>query len=231
MTGRTASLGRTLPADRFHSGVRLAALGLWIAAVVVVYLILGVLVDALIGPVAGAGTLLVIVLAVFLAQPLAWLAERQLLARWPSGRAAELAPGALIWRERGRLIHFDLSQTLNAWRWRFTIRRRRGGRVPSGHHCLAIRLAQGEQVVSLYTFAAPAVTEGLTARYAFYELRPSNDKDKPALGGRDAQYLTAENDRWEAGAELDPGDFEALLDHLAAHIPEFARAPAAGLLP
>jgi hypothetical protein len=197
---------------------------------VAVYLVLRVATQAILGQVAGIGTVLLVVAAVVLAQPLAWLGERQLVNRWPSGRTASLQPGQLVWRENDRAITFDLRQTLNYWRWRFVVRRRRGGRVPTGHHCCAIRLAQGDDVASWYAFIAPAAAEALAARYAFYELRAPSDKDKPALGGRDAQFLSAENERWESGAELDPADFEALLAHLAAHGPSFGVAPAATLL-
>jgi hypothetical protein len=222
---------KPLPADRYHSGVRLATLGLWIVAVVVVYVVLRLVAQAVAGQVAGLGTLLLLVLAVALAQPLAWLAERQLVARWPSGRAVVLEPGQVIWRDKGQTATFELrlGERWNYWRWRFVVRRRRGGRVPSGHHCCALRLIQAEQVASWYAFLAPGPAEALAARYPFYELRAPSDKDKPALGGRDAQFLSAENHRWETGAELDPADFEALLEHLAAHNPEFARTPAAAL--
>jgi hypothetical protein len=128
-------------------------------------------------------------------------------------------------------VSFELGagQRWNYWRWRFVVKRRRGGRVPTGHHCCALRLVQGDKVASWYAFVSPSGAEAMAARYVFYELRAPSDKDKPALGGRDAQYLAAENHRWESGAELDTADFQALLEHLAAHHPEFGRAPAAAL--
>jgi hypothetical protein len=211
--------------------VRLATLGLWFVAVIGVYLVLRLLAQAIAGQVAGVGTLLLVVLAVALAQPLAWLAERQLMARWSSGRAVALAPRQVTWRDKGEAATFDLGagQRWNYWRWRFVVRRRRGGRVPTGHYCVALRLVQGDKVASWYAFAPPSAAEALAARFVFYELRAPSANGKPALGGRDAQYLNAENHRWESGAELDPADFEALLEHLAAHHPEFGRAPAAAL--
>jgi hypothetical protein len=209
--------------------VRLGALLLWVAAVAAAYVVLRLVSNLVFGPVAGIGTVLLIVAAVAVAQPLAWLGERQLVARWPSGRSLSLASGSLVWRERGQSTAFDLRQLLNFMRWRFAVRRRRGGRVPAGHHCFAVRLVQGDNVVSLYAFLAPDAAEALAGRYAFFELRPAGDKDKPALGGREAQYLSAENDRWESGAELDPADFQALLEHLAAYQADFGRAPASAL--
>ena len=229
MTDPAASLQRSLRADRFHTGVRLAAMILWFVTIVVVFYVLRLLAQVVLGAVTGIGIVLLIVLAVLLAQPLAWWVEQQLITRWPSGRAVQLEPGALHWRDRGPAARIDLGQMVNFWRWRFAVRRRRGGRVPSGHTCFAIRLAQGDHDFSLYSFFPPASAEALGARYAFYELRRANDETKIALGGRDAIYLAAEHSRWDTGAELDPADFEALLAHLAAHLPEFGKAPASSL--
>jgi hypothetical protein len=223
------SFGRTLPADRFHTGVRVGAMALWFLTIVVVYGGLHLIVQAIWGPVTGIGVLLLIGLAVIAAQPLAYLAEKQLVRRWPSGRAMQLESGALVWREPSTTTRIDLRQTVNFWRWRFVIKRRRGGRVPTGHHCFALRLVQGDSEVTVYTFLAPAAAEALTAQCAFYELRRPSEQGKLALGGRDALYIAAENTRWQSGAELEPADFQALLDHLAAHLPEFSRAPASGM--
>lgn len=230
MNELSPSFGRTLPADRFHTRVRVASMGLWFATIVVVYVVLSLLVPLVLGPVTGIGTLLLIGLAVIVAQPLAYWGERQLMRRWPSGRAMQLEAGALVWREPGAgAVRLDLRQAVNFWRWRFVIKRRRGGRVPSGHHCLALRLVQGDSVVTVYTFLPPAAAEVLTATTTFYELRRPSEQGKLALGGRDAMYLTAENTRWQSGAELEPADFQALIDHLTAHLPEFGHAPASGM--
>ncbi len=230
MTDTPLSLARPLPADRFHTGVRLAALVLWLLAIAVVYVLLAVVIGLVFGPVSGVGVVIVVIAAIILAQPLAWLAEKQLIARWPSGRAVVLEPGAITWRDRGKSQRLDMGPRLNFWRWRFMVRRRRGGRVPSGHHCFAIRMVQADTVISLYTFLAPAAATALSARMPFYELRRPSEQGKagPALGGRDAMYLAAEHARWDTGAELDAADFEALLAHLESGIPEFNRSTQSG---
>ena len=229
MTDSSQTLGRLLPADRFHTGVRVAILGVWVVAIVLVYLVVGFAVSHLFGPLSGLSVLVVLVVAIVAAQPLAWLSERQLLARWPSGRAVQLEPGALVWRDRGPANRLDLGQKVKYWRWRFSVGRRRGGRVPSNHHCLGIRLVQSDTVVTLYTFRAPDAADTLAARYPFYELRRSSEASKISLGGRDAIFMAAEHTRWEEGAELEPADFEALLDHLAAHLSEFPRSAQSGI--
>jgi len=220
---------RTLPADPYHGGVRFTALGVWFGAIVVAYLILRWLADLIVGGVAGIGVMLLVILAVLAAQPLAYLAERWLVRRWPSGRELHLEPSALTWRTREATIRFDLGQTLNYWRWRFVIKRRRGGRIASGHHLFAVRLVQGEAEVSVYTFLPPAAADALDIRIAFYELRSSAATGKAALGGRDAVYLAAEEARWASGAELNPVDFEAFLSHLATNATDFASNPASTL--
>ncbi len=228
MNPTSSSFGRTLPADRFHTGVRVGSMALWFAAIVLVYILLRLVVQPFMS-VEGIGTLVLIALAVLVAQPLAYLAERQLMQRWPSGRAMQLEAGALVWREPNAVLRLDLRQTVNFWRWRFVIKRRRGGRIPTGHHLFALRLVQGDNVVSVYTFLPPATAETLAAKCPFYELRRPSEQGKLALGGRDAMYIAAENTRWQSGAELDPADFQALLDHLTTNLPEFSHAPASGL--
>jgi len=229
MTDSSPAVGRVLPADRFHSGVRLATLGLWVLSIVVVYFVLMFIATRIFGSLSGPGFLGVILVAVVVAQPLAWLGEKQLQVRWPSGRAAELEPGALIWRDRGPTARLDLGQKVNFWRWRFAIKRRQSGRVPANYHCFAVRLVQGDSVVTLYSFLSPARAEALAAQHPFYELRRPNEPGKTALGGRDSIFLAAEHTRWEQGGELDPSDFEALMAHLAASLPDFDRSAQSGV--
>jgi hypothetical protein len=220
--------GRALPADRFHSGLRLATLAAWVIAVALVFGAGRVVVHAIFGPAAaGSAALLLAVAAIVLAQPLAYWAEKRLLSVWPSGRAVRLEDGALTLQEKTGAVRIDLAQKIGYWRWRFEIRGRRGGRVPSGHHCLAVRLIQNERAVSLYAFASPKQMMALMSDYAFHEIRRSGDKGPRAasVGARESVLLAAERERWDSGAELEPGDFETLLAYLAAHVPEFAASP------
>jgi hypothetical protein len=209
--------------------VRVATLVVWLLAIVVAYVVLGFIATPILGPLNGTGALLLLLAAVVAAQPLAWLGEKQLLAHWPSGRSAQLEPGALIWRDRGPATRLDLGQKVNYWRWRFSVGKRRKGRIPGNHHCFAVRLVQDDTVLSLYSFLSPASASALAARFPFYELRRPNDPAKSALGGRDAIYLAAEHSRWDDGAEFEPGDFETLVGHLAAYLPDFPRSTQSGV--
>ena len=214
-----------LHADRYHGGLRIAALASWAVGVAIIYLLGQLIWNLVVGPVVGSGILVLGVAAVFLAQPLALWAEKQLLTLWPSGRAVQLETGKLTLREKSASVRLDLGQKVNYWRWRFEVRNRRGGRVPNGHFCFALRLVQGDTAVSLYAFLSPDQARATVARYPFYDLRPSADKNKATLGGRDAIYLSAERERWDSGAELDPSDFGRLLTHLGAHLPDFSASP------
>lgn len=228
MTDPSLTVNRSLPADRFHAGVRLVVLVAWISSVLIVFFLLRALANALLGPVVGVGVLVVIILAVAAAQPLAYLAERLAMQRWPSGRAALLSPGRLVWNDKGKTVELDLSQKVNHWRWQFEVRQRRSGRVPTGHHCLALRLVQTENELTLYAFMPPAKSAAITQDYPFYELRRQSDKSVKALGGRDAMFLAAEHTRWETGAELSGDDFQALLTHLDAHLEGFRASATVG---
>jgi len=225
----TNSVARDLPADRYHGGVRVAALGIWLAAIVAAYVVLRWLAGLILGEVGGLGALLLVLLAVVAAQPLAYLGERQLVKRWPSGKALRLEPAGLVWRERDVATEFNLDQPMSYWRWRFVVKRRRAGRVPGGHHLFALRLLQGEAEVNVYTFLAPPAADALAARMSFYELRRPSDTGRPGLGGREAVYLAAEEARWASGAELDPADFETLLAHLAERSTAFDSSSASTL--
>ena len=134
------TLPRELPADRFHGGVRGAALVMWLFAIILVFIILRLVVALFMPELGGAGVLVLVVLAVVLAQPLAFFGEKQLTQRWPSGRAMRLEPEGVVWKDRTTAIRFDLSQSFNYWRWRFVVKQRRGGRVAVGHYHLAVRL-------------------------------------------------------------------------------------------
>jgi hypothetical protein len=217
--------GQELRVDRYHTGVRLTALALWFGVVVVFYF-LGRLLLGLFNIEITGGTLLLLALgAILMTQPLARWGERELISRWPSGRVIRLESTTTVTlHEKSGAARIDLSQKVNFWRWKFVVRGRRGGRVPNGFYCMAVRLVQEDTAFSVYAFVPPKQSEALSARYNFYELRPSTDKGKPMLGGREAVYLAAERTRWTSGAELDPSDFEILLDHLAAALPDFAPA-------
>jgi hypothetical protein len=215
---------RHLPADRFHSGVRFAALGLWLVIVLLLYGAGYAVLQNLLGVDAAGTWLFLLIGALLLSQPLARVAERQLVRLWPSGRAVSLESGALVMREKPGPIQFDFKGgAINYWRWYFRVSNRRAGRVSNGDLVCGLRLVQGEREASLYAIVPKKHAESFLTRYAFYELKPLSETatGKMPLGGHDAIYRAAEKNRWDAGAELDPSDFDAALAHLAAHLPNF----------
>lgn len=222
----TAGEGRRLPLDVYHAGVRLGTLVWWLAASAVLFAA-GVWISGLIfGPAANWVWLPWLVITLLLSQFVGRWGERWLMRHWSSGRALELAGPRLVLQEPAGAQTFDLGLKVNYWRWGFQVRERRGGRVPNGHFCFALRLVQSagqEASACVYAFLPPAEAAALRARYPCYELRRANDQPLAAgvVGGRDPGILAVEKLRWEAGAELEAADLQALLDHLAKYCPNF----------
>ncbi|MBP7694497.1 MAG: hypothetical protein KA764_21430 [Anaerolineales bacterium] len=219
---------RHWPLDRYHAGVRLASL-VWWAAVTAGLFFGGVgLAQWVAGEAANWLWLPWLIVCLLASQPLGRWGERVLQARWPSGRSLEAQGARLVLREPAGAQTFDLTQKVNYWRWCFQVRERRGGRVPNGYRCYALRLIQAVGAVEagacVYAFLPPAAAEAVNGRYAFYELRRPQEPPLAAgvLGGRDPAFLAVEKLRWEMGAELEPADFQLLLEHLAARLPDFA---------
>lgn len=230
---------RQLLLDRFHTGVRLASLLFWVLATGSIYLAGITLWQALFGTEQGWFWMPWIILTLLLSQPVGRWGEQQLMRLWPSGRTLGLEGARLTLAEKRGAQVFDLNRKLNYWRWHFIIRERRAGRVPNGHYCCALRLMQDDGVAasanaSLYAFLPPERARALLEQFPSYELRPSAPARLPVLpqaapipsggghlAGRDPAFLTAEKLRWENGAELEPDDFEVLLQHLQRYLPEF----------
>jgi len=214
---------RSLPLDRFHTGVRLATLGWWLAATAALYFAGLAVFSFFLGEDQGWVWLPWLIAVLLLSQFIGRWGERQLLQRWPSGRKLDLAPGRLTLTDKGQTHTMDFARLVNYWRWQFVIRNRRGGRVANGHFCCAIRLLQDDVDFCVYAFLPPEQYKALSERYKFYELRPSNDAQPKAgvLGGRDAAFLNAERLRWDHGAELEAADFDELLAYLKRHRAEF----------
>lgn len=213
----------TLPLDRFHTGVRLATLGWWVAATAALYFIGLFIFSLFLGEGQGWVWLPWLIVVLLLSQFIGRWGERQLLRRWPSGRHLELASRRLQFTDKGQAHAISFAHTLNYWRWHFVIRNRRAGRVGNGYHCCAVRLMQDEADFCVYAFLPPDQYKALMERYKFYELRPPNDATPKTgtLGGRDAAFLNAEKLRWDNGAELEPADFDAFLAYLKRQHPEF----------
>ncbi|MBL8059073.1 MAG: hypothetical protein JNK29_20380 [Anaerolineales bacterium] len=226
MSGPAAD--RRLLLDRHHGLARLAALGWWLLTTVGLYLAGLYLAGQLLGESGNWFWLPWLLAVLFLSQFIGRWGEAQTARLLPSGRTLELGPHRLSLVEPSGRQTFDLTRKVNHWRWWFVVRERRGGRVPNGHQCCALRLVQDtgdglEASADLYAFLPPAAAEALRARFGFYELRRAKDgpASADAQGGRDPTFLAVEKKRWEAGAELEPADLQLLLEHLAGSLPDF----------
>lgn len=222
----TAGAQRQLRLDVYHAGVRLGTLVWWLGSAAALFgagLWVG-------GLVLGAASnwlwLPWLLISLLLSQALGQAGERWLMQHWPSGRSLTLEGGRLVLREPAGAQTFDLGLKLNYWRWGFTVKQRRGGRVPNGHFCYALRLVQSagpEASACVYAFLPPGPAAALRERFPCYELRPADEPATPANGaaGRDPGFLAVEKLRWDSGAELEPADLQLLLEHLASHGPDF----------
>src|SRR3990172_4694843 len=86
----SAASGQILPVDRYHTGVRMASLALCFVMIMLFYLIGRILFSLVGGEISGGSLLVLVVGAIVLAQPVARWGEKQLVARWTSGRSVRL---------------------------------------------------------------------------------------------------------------------------------------------
>jgi hypothetical protein len=211
--------------DATHLGVR---------TVVVVVMMIGVLLGLLIMPAVerslGLKDVAAVcsrgIVALVLGIGLASGAERLLQRMWPSGRSLHVDQrGIMLHQRQADDVVIEWDKPINVLAWRFTVR---GGRVlvPRGWNCLACRLAQGEAATTLYTFMPPERARLLGVWPAFDELAAPRRR---ILAGREpqhslsesphvAQLRMAERERWQDGAELQPPDFQEVVENIAARV-------------
>jgi hypothetical protein len=176
------------------------------------------------GPLA---VLVVLPAAVATALGVAWLAERALKRFWPSRRALRVDEIGLELSNRGQIeVALGWSGKINVLAWRFTVPPRRG-RVQKGWYCMAVRLTQDEQVVTLYAFVPPDEAKALAQFDHFTALvsRKTWEKATPAerlTMGEQTRLYSAEAERWDHGAELTREHFAALVDVMGARIEGWA---------
>jgi hypothetical protein len=211
--------------DATHRGVRL---------VVVVVMMIGVLLGLLIMPTVErslglkdvAAACLRGIVALALGIGLASGAERLLQRVWPSGRSLHVDQHKIMLRQRQAAdVVVEWDEPIQALAWHFKVGTRRA-LVPRGWHCLACRLAQGDAAITLYTFMPLHQATSLDIWPAFDELAAPRRR---ILAGRElqhplsespymAQLHMAERERWQDGAELQPPDFQEVVENIATRV-------------
>ncbi|MBN2469654.1 MAG: hypothetical protein JXN59_02925 [Anaerolineae bacterium] len=211
-----AAAMRRLPVDVEHLGIRvvvpLLAIGGFFVTLWVVPIVLGVL--GLQQTVLGS---LVLPLAVGGAIGAAFLGDRLLKQRWSSGREILLDEHYLILRDQKQPEKVvSWGARVNMLTWRFVVSRR--GRIPKGYHCLALQLLQDDEQITIYTFCEPKKLELVNDSDAFTLLAArsvvQDERLNLRVAGQQRRLLQAEDERWQAGAELTFEDFLALWDHI-----------------
>jgi hypothetical protein len=202
-----------LQVDREHSGLRLGMVGLFVAILVIVFLILNSLITS------EGFNLLAGLIAFAVAAVVTRLSDPIFKRMWPSKRSLQLdANGArMVMNDR---IQSDIraDATANSHYWSFKIPRR--GRMPRGWYVIACALQQDDTYLAVYTFASPDQTEALKKLKQFTELHSEKSKASAAkaeslrLAGEQRRLRLAEEHRWHDGGELTPADFETFIKRL-----------------
>ncbi len=208
--------------DANHGGIRLVVLVILVGGSVLGFVAVSNLVETLtVGP---GEICLTVPGGLALGVTMAWVAERVLRVVWPSGRWIEVFPDRVTLHERsGEPVSIYTDKWVNVLSWHFVIRQRRVS-VPRGWCCVALRMLQDENLIAPYAFVKPSVAESIPQWHAFEEL--ISRKHAPKRGrehelkliSEQGHLRTAEKDRWNNGAEMQPADFIALVAELDARL-------------
>jgi len=193
-----------LSADQSRPSIRIGALLILAAATSLAFALGGALLRP--GP-PGNGLCTLGPASLGIGLVIAWLGERLLRRRWPSGNWVEIFPGGIRFQHRGEIGEIAFDRPVEAARWRFRLGDRiRRGLHPTGWECYAVRLVQDRAALSLYGFLPPRAALELSSRLDFHLLPDHTDKNA-ALKGPHTAYLAAERLRAAEGMELEAADF------------------------
>ncbi len=202
-----------LQVDPEHNALRLATIGLFIAIMVVAFLITNAIIPS------DGFNILAGLIAFGLAAIITRLSDPILKRWWPSKRNLLLdADGARLTLNDEIQANIGAGATANAHFWKFKIPRR--GRMPRGWYVVACALQQDDTYLAVYTFASPAQTEELGKIKQFAELHSEKNKASAAkaeslrLAGEQRRLRLAEEQRWHDGGELTVADFETFIKRL-----------------
>ena len=214
---------KTLNVDPRHGGIRLVALlgffgGFVVTAFLVVPAVMPLLNFGL-----ESNLLPGLLGGLIVGFALSWAAENLLVHVWPSGRTIKLEPDNITLAESDEgPTTLDLTDKIDAFAWSFPIETRRSW-VPRGWYCLSMRLMQGRDFITPYTFVSPKQIEEVPHNTYFSELISRKAAEKPGnehlmdIFHDQAHLRAAEDDRWREGAELVAEDFITLMKHLDQH--------------
>jgi hypothetical protein len=212
------------PIDTEHGGIRLLVPLLSLGTFIVLFFGLNTITAAEVRDVIGC---VAFASGVAGAVVMAFVADKVLKQVWPSPKRLVLDATSLTLSDRRTPdadVRLRLGERLNALAWRFTVKRS-SARVQRGWHMLGVQLTQDDTQLTLYTFVSPKDAETFPLYAQFTALLPRSVLDKGDVPLREAaqqrRLLAAEDERWQAGAELERKDFAQVLERLTADIPEW----------
>jgi hypothetical protein len=202
------------PVDAEHGQLRLAVAGVFILIAVMSFFILVAVIPA------NMFNLLAVLGSLIISAALTSGIERQLKARWPSGREVGLSDEAIYLSRQGHVRQaIALNGEAQLLRWCFEINKR--ARVPRGWWmvAVAVRNMATEETIAVYALVSPEDYSKLNETKRFVPLKKLADSEGGGIrvAGQQKRLHTAEQVRWNDGAEMKPEDFRALVDRLEAH--------------
>lgn len=202
-----------LHVDPEHNGVRLGMVGLFVAILVITFVVANALISS------DGFNILAGLIAFGLAAIITRFADPVVKRLLPSKRLLSLdASGAKLTKSDKVEAAISADTTANIYYWKFKIPRR--GRMPRGWFVVACALQQEDTYIAMYTFASPAQTEWLSKMKNFTELHSEKTKGSAAstdslrLAGEQRRLRVAEEHRWHDGGELTVADFETFIKRL-----------------
>ncbi len=197
------------PVDAEHTGLRSTIAAVFIILTIGLFLLIdrfvpavGINLLALLGALAGAAGITYVV-------------ERQLKARWKSGRVVRIAGRTVnLIDTKGRETPLPLDAAAQLLRWRFRVTKR--ARVPKGWYVVATALQHGDDdFVTVYTLMSPDDYDAWDTDQTFTLLEKPDDASKDLrLAGEQRRLHRAESMRWHEGVEMNNTHFMSYVDHV-----------------
>jgi ABC-type antimicrobial peptide transport system permease subunit len=204
----------SIPVDAEHDGIRLAVAGIFVVVAIISFFVLSATIPA------ESINLLAILGALVIAAAFTSLIERQLKARWPSGRALEITPEALAIRNKKETqASISPSADVQLMFWRFEVKRRT--RVPKGWYVVAagVKNKADDTYITVYTLMSPEKYEAFDTDSRFTVLKKSSDEDL-RMAGEQKRLHGAESYRWREGCEVSSENFARIVEQIDLHFHE-----------
>ncbi len=213
----TASEAFTIPVDPEHSGLRMAVVGVFLISAAFFYFLITWLI-----PQMGGINLIAAGGALAGATIMTQVTDRLFKHRWPSGRVLRIDADRIQLALRDNIQReIDGGQHVNVLMWRFTISKRT--RIQKGWYMVALALQQDDLYLPVYTFVSPTEFEMMPYNKQITALQPRKKSEMQdlKLAGQQRRLHTAEDARWNEGAEMSQDDFRGYIVRLKQQFPEW----------